>query len=67
MRADTLLEAVPEFEAVQAGRCRDLGIDVSSYDLSHVAYRCRTWREYVEATPWSRWRRRTSTRRWPRG
>jgi len=49
MDAAFLLREVPAFEAQQAERCRALGIDVSGFGLSHVAVRCRTWRDYVAA------------------
>ncbi len=49
MDASTILGQVPEFEAEQGEKCRRLGIDVSGFGLSHVAVRCRTWREYVAA------------------
>lgn len=35
------------FYADLAGRVARLGIDVASYPLSHVAYRCRSWPDYV--------------------
>ena len=49
MPASDILEQVPEFEAEQGEKCRRLGIDVSGFGLSHVAVRCRNWREYVAA------------------
>ncbi|WP_158283010.1 VOC family protein [Nocardioides silvaticus] len=44
---EELLQAIPAFEAAQAERCAGLGIDVSGFALSHVAVRCRTWRDYL--------------------
>lgn len=38
---------VQSFFDLQASRCSDLGIDVTPLPVSHVAYRTRTWREYV--------------------
>ena len=49
MQASEILGLVPAFEAEQAERCRERGIDVSDLGLSHVAVRCRTWRDYLAA------------------
>ncbi len=46
-RAEQLLDDIPRFERQQAQRCARIGIDVSAMPVSHVAVRCRTWREYV--------------------
>ena len=42
-----LIGDVAAFYELQAGRCRSLGIEVADLPVSHVAYRARTWREYV--------------------
>jgi uncharacterized protein len=47
MNVQRFLEQIPEFEAQQADRCDERGIDVQNFGLSHVAFRCRTWNEYV--------------------
>lgn len=42
-----VLAEVPQFCAEQAAKCAERGIDVSSFAISHVAVRTRTWRDYV--------------------
>ncbi len=48
MSLKDLIGDVPAFYDLQAGRCGELGIEVADLPISHVAYRTRTWREYVE-------------------
>ena len=38
----------PAFAAQQRDRLRTLGIDTSSYELSHLAYRVPDWDQYVQ-------------------
>ena len=42
-----VLEEIPVFYDEQSEKCARIGIDISPYAVSHVAVRCRTWRDYV--------------------
>jgi predicted metalloenzyme YecM len=42
-----LVRAMPDFCGRQASRCLQRGIDVTPWPISHVAVRCRTWRDYL--------------------
>ena len=43
-----LLRRIPDFYTQQCRRCADLEIDCASLDVSHVAIRTRTWRDYLK-------------------
>ena len=47
MKLGDVLGDVAAFYEQQAARCRALGIEVSGLPISHVAFRARTWREYL--------------------
>jgi len=49
MDAQAIVDKIPAFERLQADRCAALGIDVSTYGLSHIAVRCRTWDDYIRS------------------
>ena len=47
MSPDEIREAASGFYQTQIERCTSLGIDVGGLPVGHLAYRCRTWSEYV--------------------
>ncbi len=42
-----MLDALEAFCGAQKAKCSELGIDTSSFEISHVAFRTKTFREYI--------------------
>jgi predicted metalloenzyme YecM len=50
--AMSMKELIGDYQAffsLQQGRLSDVGIDISGYELSHLAYRTKTYEEYLQA------------------